>query len=254
MTPPLPPELLARPIAHRALHGPGAPENSLEAVRAAAAAGYGIEIDVQLTADGQAIVFHDAALDRMTGRTGPVRGLDAAAMAALPLRDGGTIPTLAAALAAAGAAPVLIDVKDRSGDLSAAGIGPLEAAVARAAADHDGPLAAMSFNPHSVRALRGAAPRLPLGLVTCGFASGDWPGVPGCRLDVLRAIPDLDVAGAAFVSHDRRDLAAAPLAALRARGIPVLTWTIRSEAEATAALRHADQITFEGYRPHVTPT
>ena len=242
----IPPALLARPIAHRALHGPGAPENSLEAIRAAAAAGYGIEIDVQLTADGRAIVFHDPALERMTARAGAVRDLDAAALAALPLRGGGTLPTLEDALAAAGDAPVLIEVKDQSGDLTAAGTGPLERAVARAAAGHRGPIAAMSFNPSSVTILRDLAPALPRGLVTCAFAPEDWPGVPAGRLAELRAV-DPEAAGAAFVSHDRRDLDA--VAGLRASGLPVLTWTIRSPAEAAVALRRADQITFEGYRP-----
>ena len=247
MSPPPPTALLARPIAHRGLHGPGAPENSREAIRAAAEAGYGIEIDVQLTADGRAAVFHDATLDRMTARTGRIRDLPAAELAAIPLAGGGTIPMLEDALAAAGAAPVLIEVKDQSGDLSAAGVGPLEAAVARAAAAHGGPVAVMSFNPHAVQALRYLAPDLPRGLTTCAFAPEDWPGVPPERLADLRAMAALDPAGAAFVSHDRRDLPAA--APLRARGLPVLTWTVRSPAEAAAALRHADQITFEGFRP-----
>ena len=250
MTPPLPPALLARPIAHRALHGPGAPENSLEAIRAAAAAGYGIEVDVQLTADGRAVVFHDPALERMTAHAGAVRDLDAAALVTLPLRGGGTIPTLEEALAAAGDAPVLIEVKDQSGALSAAGTGPLERAVARAVAAHSGPVAVMSFNPHAAAALRQIAPALPRGLTTCAFAPGDWPGVPAGRLAELRAV-DPEAAGAAFVSHDRRDLGA--VAGLRARGVPVLTWTIRSEAEAEAALARADQITFEGYRPALRP-
>ncbi|MCB1330289.1 MAG: phosphodiesterase, partial [Maritimibacter sp.] len=69
----LPEAFLRRPIAHRALHGPDAPENSLSAVRAAVAAGYGIEIDVQPSADEVAMVFHDYDLDRLTETTGPVR-------------------------------------------------------------------------------------------------------------------------------------------------------------------------------------
>ncbi len=251
MTAPLPPAFLAAPIAHRALHGPGAAENSLEAIRAAAAAGYGIEIDVQRTADGRAVVFHDDALGRLTGRRGRVRDLPAAALAALPLVGGGTIPLLEDALAAAGRAPVLVEVKDQSGDLSAAGTGPLERAVAAALAGHDGPVAAMSFNPHAARALRAAAPALPVGLTTCAFAPADWPGLPPARLAALRALPD--AGDAAFLSHDHRDLASPHLAPARARGVPVLCWTIRSPEAAAAALRLADQITFEGYRPGPAP-
>ena len=74
----LPDGFLDRPFAHRALHGAGRPENSLSAVRAAVEAGYGIEIDVQLSRDGAAMVFHDYALDRLTGERGPVRMRSAA--------------------------------------------------------------------------------------------------------------------------------------------------------------------------------
>ena len=60
--------LTARPIAHRGLHDRAAsrPENTLAAARAAVAGGFAIECDVQLSADGEAMVFHDAALGRLT--------------------------------------------------------------------------------------------------------------------------------------------------------------------------------------------
>src|ERR1700709_1302665 len=59
------------PVAHRGLWTPdGPPENSLGAFQAACAAGYGIELDVQLSADGEAMVFHDDDLERMTGVAG----------------------------------------------------------------------------------------------------------------------------------------------------------------------------------------
>ena len=74
------PGFLARPIAHRALHdmSAGLPENSRAAVRAAIAGNYGIEIDLQMSADGQAMVFHDYDLGRLTGLVGPVRARDMA--------------------------------------------------------------------------------------------------------------------------------------------------------------------------------
>ena len=78
------PDFTLLPIAHRGLHdaGSGVIENSLSALAAAAAAGYGIELDVQLSADGEAMVFHDYALDRLTAETGPVRARTAAALRA----------------------------------------------------------------------------------------------------------------------------------------------------------------------------
>ena len=72
MIPELPPAFLRCPLAHRALHDvtDGRPENSRAAIRAAIEAGYGIEIDLQLTGDGQAMVFHDYGLKRLTGADG----------------------------------------------------------------------------------------------------------------------------------------------------------------------------------------
>ena len=86
---PLPADFLRLPIAHRALHdrAAGRPENSRAAIRAAVAAGYGIEIDLQPSADGVAMVFHDDTLQRLTGREGPVSALTAAELQATRLRD-----------------------------------------------------------------------------------------------------------------------------------------------------------------------
>ena len=246
---PLPPGFLTRPFAHRALHGPGVSENSLEAIEAAAEVGWGIEIDVQLTSDGAAVVFHDYVLGRLTDRPGAVRERTLEAMEAIPLLKGGAIPSLADALAAvAGRVPVVVEVKDQSSDMSATGIGPLERAVADAARDYDGPLAVMSFNPHAVAALRDHAPDLPRGLTTCGWTAEDWPNVAEARRDQLRRI-DAGAVGASFVSHDRTDLASPEVARVKALGLPVLCWTIRSPDQAAEALAHADQITFEGYTP-----
>ncbi|KPP86174.1 MAG: Glycerophosphoryl diester phosphodiesterase [Rhodobacteraceae bacterium HLUCCA08] len=248
----LPPGFLDRPFAHRGLHGGAAVENSLSAVRAAVAAGYGIEIDIQPSADGVPMVFHDYDMGRLTGRPGPLRGLSARQLGETPLTGGAgdTVPTLAQVLeAVAGAVPLLIEIKDQDGALGP-GVGPLEDAVCGALAGYDGPVALMSFNPHAVAACAGAAPRIPRGLTTCAFTAEDWPTVPQARRDALRAIPDLDRTGASFVSHDRADLTAAPLHAVRQAGLPVLCWTIRSPDRARQARAEgAAQITFEGFRP-----
>ncbi|PRY92934.1 glycerophosphoryl diester phosphodiesterase [Hasllibacter halocynthiae] len=241
----LPGGFLARPFAHRALHGEGAAENSDRAIEAAARAGWGIEIDIQLTADGRAAVFHDYDLRRLTGREGVARTISMEALAGTPLRGGGFPLALEDALArVAGRVPVLVEVKDQSGDMGPDG-GALEDAVAAAAKGYGGPLAAMSFNPHSAARLKDAG--LAAGLVTCAWSAEDWPHLPEERRRALRLMPGLG--GADFVSHDRADLASARAGRARAAGLPVLCWTIRSEAEAAEALRHADQITFEGYRP-----
>ncbi len=245
---PLPTGFLDRPFTHRALHGPGRPENSRAAVRAAVAAGYGIEIDVQLSADGAAMVFHDYALDRLTGDRGPVRQRSAAELAAIRLTGGDEgVPTLPEVLAeVAGRVPLVIEIKDQDGAMGP-NVGPLEAAVAAALRDYAGPVATMSFNPHAVAEMARLLPDRPRGLTTSHFPPADWPTVPEARRAELRGMPDLDRVGASFISHEAKDLASPVVAAARASGRAVLCWTIRSPAAEAEARRFADSVTFEGY-------
>ncbi|THH37009.1 phosphodiesterase [Aliishimia ponticola] len=247
----LPSAFLDRPIAHRALHdvAQGRPENSRAAIQAAIAAGYGVEIDVQLTADGAAFVFHDYALDRLTPETGPVRQRKADALRSIPLSGGDeTIPDLPEVLAlVAGRVPILLEIKDQDGAMGP-DIGPLEEAVAQATAQYDGPLAIMSFNPHSVARIGTLCPHLPRGLVTCGYDPADWP----LSADIcarLRQIPDYDSVGASFISHHADDLVRPRVAELKRNGADVLCWTIRSPEAAQTALKIAQNITFEGFLP-----
>lgn len=242
--------LWARPLAHRALHGPGRPENGLAAVRAAVAAGYGVEVDVQPSADGVAMAFHDEVLGRMTGEVGPVAARTVRELGALTLRGGAEgIPTLAEVLAEVGGrVPLLVEVKDQDGALGPR-VGALEEAVARALRGYEGPVAVMSFNPHAVAALRDLLPDVPRGLTTAAFAPAEWAPVPPETCERLRAIPDYDRLGASFISHEARDLDRPRVADLKAQGAAILAWTIRSPEEESAARRVADQVTFEGYRP-----
>ncbi|MAB04801.1 MAG: phosphodiesterase [Rhodobacteraceae bacterium] len=250
MMPELPAAFLDRPIAHRALHdiAQGRPENSVEAIRAAIDAGYGIEIDLQPSSDGEAMVFHDYDLARLTVQDGPVCGHDAAALGALPLRHGQSgIPTLAEVLALVdGRVPLLIEVKDQDGSMGP-DVGALEAAAARALTGYQGPVALMSFNPHSVAALARLLPEIPRGLTTCDYRAEHYPGLPAATRDSLRGIPDFDRCGASFISHNWRDLDSPRVAELRAAGVPVLCWTVRAPEDETQARRVAHNITFEGY-------
>lgn len=246
----LPASLLARPIAHRALHGPGRPENSLAAIRAAIAANYGIELDVQCSADGVAMVFHDDTLDRLTDAQGPVRDRNAQDLQQIALK-GSTepIPTLRDVLdLVAGQVPLLIEIKDQTGTLSP-GPETLEQAVARDLAGYRGDVALMSFNPACVKAMARHAPDRPRGLVTCAYTAQDWPDLPPAQRTALAGIPDFDAAGCSFISHDWRDLDAAPVTRLARRGVPILCWTIRNAADEQTARRSAQNITFDDYLP-----
>lgn len=247
---PLPPAFLKAPLAHRALHDvtDGRPENSRAAIRAAIAVGYGIEIDLQPSSDGRAMVFHDYALNRLTGQKGTISTTPATDLAAIPLLGGDEgIPTFAEVLTlVAGRVPLLVEIKDQDGALGP-NIGALEEAAARDVAGYDGPLAFMSFNPHSVAALATLAPQIPRGLVTDSYDEKGWPLVPPARRDELRDIPDFSRTGASFISHRAADLTRPRVAEIRASGAPILCWTVRSPEEEAEARRTADNVTFEGY-------
>ncbi len=250
----LPQAFLRKPLAHRALHdvADGRPENSRAAIRAAIARGYGIEIDLQASRDGAAMVFHDYDLGRLTPETGPLRQRDAATLAQIPLRGGDEgIPALPEILGlVAGRVPLLIELKDQHGQMGRTD-GTLERATAAALAGYDGPVAVMSFNPNMVIEMAARAPDVPRGIVTCAYSPADWPLLREETRARLRAIPDFAAAGASFVSHDVTDLANPRLAELRAQGAAILCWTVRS-AEAEAKARQvADTITFEGYLPDI---
>ncbi|SDD70237.1 glycerophosphodiester phosphodiesterase family protein [Ruegeria marina] len=250
MTPALPAAFLDAPIAHRGFHDTalGRPENSRAAIRAAIEAGYGIEIDLQLTADGQAMVFHDYDLRRLTGHPGAIRKISAAEAAGMALLngDGEGIPTLSEILdLVAGRVALLIELKDQDGGMGP-DVGPLEQAAADALSGYQGPVAVMSFNPHSIAAMARLAPELPRGLVTSAYDPEDWPlSVATC--DRLRGIPDFDRTASAFISHEVEDLGRPRVAELKARGVPILCWTVRSARQEAEARTVADNITFEGY-------
>ncbi|EYD78372.1 Glycerophosphoryl diester phosphodiesterase [Rubellimicrobium mesophilum DSM 19309] len=248
----LPDAFLSRPIAHRALHDrdAGRPENGRAAMRAAIERGYGIECDLQLSADGVAMVFHDDELMRLTGEDGPLRGRTASALGKLKLRHGDEgVPTLREVLdLVAGRVPLLIEVKDQTHRLAPVD-GVLEEATARELRGYEGPVALMSFNPHSVIALRDLAPEVPRGLTTCDFDPSDheWAPAGPERLEHLRRIEDYDAAGACFISHQASDLRRPRVAELKAQGAAVLCWTIRSAEQERLARAVADNVTFEGY-------
>lgn len=246
----LDPRFLERPIAHRALHGMGRPENSVEAIEAACDAGYGIEIDLQLSADGEAMVFHDYDLRRLTKATGAIRHHKADELRNIHLIGTRTgIPTLPEVLDRIdGRVPLLIEIKDQDGGLGP-NIGPLEEATAKALKSYSGTVAIMSFNPHSVARMASLCPDIARGLTTCDYAKEDWPLATEDRLQELRPMDDVTRLGCSFISHDRRDLGNPAVAALKSQGIHVLCWTIRSAQQEAEARAVAENVTFENYAP-----
>lgn len=246
---PLPAAFLTTPLAHRGYHSRAdrRPENSPAAFHAAIAAGYGIELDVQLSRDGQAMVFHDEALDRLTAVVGLVKDFTAASLARIPLRDSDacilTLPEILGLIA--GRVPVLIEIKDQT-DAMMQTDGRLELATAAALDNYIGPVAVMSFNPHSVAQMARLAPNIARGLTTSAYGD-DWEPLNPATRARLRDIPDYDPTLSSFISHEAADLSRARVAALKAEGAAILCWTIRSAQAEAAARTIADNVTFEGY-------
>jgi len=217
--------------AHRGLHGEGRVENSRAAFAGAIEAGLGIECDVQRSADGTAMVFHDWELDRLTAEAGPVAARGAAKLARIALRGSGeTIPTLPDLLdLVAGRVPLLIEIKSKR----ERPVAPLCRAVLRALEGYRGPHAVMSFDPRAGQWFAARSPATVRGLVVTEAGARTLSGALRRRLAWWRARPD-------FLAYDVRDLPSRFAAAKRARGLPVLTWTVATPALRRRALDHAD--------------
>jgi len=224
--------------AHRGLHGPGAPENSPTAFVRAAEAGYGIECDVQRSRDGQAVVFHDWDIDRLTGEAGPVLERSAAQLAAVTLSGSAdAIPSLRQVLDIVdNRVPLLIEIKSRKGIR----VAPLCLAVRRQLEGYVGKVAVMSFDPRVSHWFARYSPNTVRGLVVTE------DGARRTALARMRRHLALWQARPDFLAYDVRDLPSPFAASQRRRGIPVLTWTVRSAELRDKADNHADAAIAEG--------
>lgn len=242
--------LTARPIAHRGLHdaSAGVIENTPSAFNAAIAGNYGIECDVQLSGDDEAIVHHDNVLGRLTQGSGRLADQTTAALKAVPFKQTVDRMLTLGELCdlVMGRVMLAIEIKSRfDGDMT----------LARRTVDvltgYAGPVAVMSFDPTVIACIREIAPGLPRGIVAeQHYRHEEWKGrTPGQQrslahlLHTYRTRPH-------FLAYHVKDLpAAAPLIARHVFGLPLLTWTVRSEEDRQRAGRWADQMIFEGWRP-----
>ena len=250
MTRSLDPAFITKPLAHRGLHDVSRHvfENTRSAFAAALDHGYGIELDVQLSSDGRAMVFHDETLDRLTRARGPVNRRTAAELGAITIGTGNDViePLDNILTQIAGQVPLLIEIKDQSLTLSQTD-GVLERAVCDALSGYAGPVAIMSFNPHAMMHVQTYAPDCARGLTTCAFDPDEWPDASVDRCAALASIPDFDAVGACFISHDLTALTDAAVARIKSQGAPILCWTVRSAAQEHDARAICDNITFESY-------
>jgi len=239
--------LTARPFAHRGLHdaAAGVIENTATAFQAAIDGAYGIECDVQVSADGEAMVYHDEALGRLTEGEARLATLTAAELKAVRFQATGDRMLTLGELCnlVAGRAALLVEVKSGfDGDTR------LARRCAEVLGGYKGPAAAMSFDPAVVTALRRMAPALIRGIVAEGRF--DWDELSRLQRWRLAHLLHGGSTRPHFVAYAVRDLpAAAPLVARWLFGRPLLAWTVRGSEERQRAARWADQIIFEGWRP-----
>lgn len=231
--------LTARPIAHRALHdlSAGRAENSWSAFEAAMDAGYAIECDVQLCGSGEAVVFHDPVLPRMTGVDGNVRDKTAADLAKLRLASTGDgIFTLQQHMdRVAGRVPVIVELKGVEGEDAG-----LVESVAKTLNAYNGPVAVMSFDHWLCAQFAPLMPTIARGLTAEG--DGDTAATHE------KAMADFDLQ---FVSYSIKQIETPFPQSVREKAMPLISWTVRDEAQATHSLNHGAQMTFEGFLPPV---
>jgi glycerophosphoryl diester phosphodiesterase len=238
--------LVERPITHRGLHdfAHGIVENAESAFAASIRHGYAIECDIQLSADGQAMVFHDSTLDRVMDGHGDVNRHSLKQLKSMRYKVGNDrIQTLTELLEQVqGRVPLVIELKTHwDGDLALA-----QKAVA-GLARYTGPYGLMSFDPVLVAALAELSPQTARGIVAERVIDPSYRVLPVEERLRLRHLAHLEQTRPHFVSYNWHDLPYAPVQIIRAQGFPVITWTIHSAAEAALARRYCDQITFEGF-------
>lgn len=242
--------LTARPVAHRGLHdrARGVVENMPGAIRAAVEHNFSIEVDIQLTADGEAMVHHDDALGRLTDGGGALLHKTAAELRAVRFKDTSermmTLGDLCDLVG--GRVPLIIELKSHfDGDRK------LASRLAQVLASYRGPAAAMSFDPDQVVALREVAPNVTRGITAeRDYDDEYWAKLNAAQRNPMKALRHGLRTQPHFIAYRVDDLPApAPWIARHVFGCALLTWTVRTPEQRARAARYADQMIFEGFVP-----
>jgi glycerophosphoryl diester phosphodiesterase len=218
------------------------------AVEAAIDGNFAIEVDLQLSADGEAMVHHDDELGRLTEGSGALLDMTAAELRAVQFMDTAERMMSLGELCAlvGGRAPLLIEVKSHfDGDRK------LVARMAELLASYRGPAAGMSFDPDQLLALRERMPELPRGIIAQRSYDDDyWNRLTPAQRDSMLHLRHAFRTRPHFVAFSVDQLpAAAPWMARHLFGLPLLSWTVRTPEQRERAARYADQMIFEGFRP-----
>ncbi len=245
-------QILARPIAHRGYHDAdaGIMENTPSAITAALNKDFAIEVDLQETADGDALVYHDYTLDRLTEARGAVIQRPTSSLTAIQMKTGGDKLWLLQDLLdlVNGHVPLVIEIKSlmRSG---------AQAAFVRNVVDqvaaYNGPACIKTFDPDMLSVARAQNPAVLRGIVADAIPPKDEM-LRFTRMErfILRHLMHIPRTQPHFISYGINDLPAlAPRLFRRIFNKPVMTWTVRTREQRERAARYADQIVFEGFDP-----
>ncbi len=241
--------LTAHPVAHRGLHdSANVIENTPSAFRAAIEGSFAIETDLQITADGEAMVHHDFELGRLTLGTRQLAAMTAAGLRDVPFTATSDRMITLGELCdlVAGRTPLLIELKSRfDGDLR------LVKRAADVLGSYSGPAALMSFDPGPIATLREIAPSLPRGIVAeRHYVDTEWRALTPSQRRSLAFLLHGARTRPHFVAYNVTDLPSpGPFVARHLFGLPLLAWTVRSEHDRQRAERYADQMIFEGLKP-----
>jgi glycerophosphoryl diester phosphodiesterase len=242
--------LTARPVAHRGLHdrSRGIVENMPGAMLAAIAGKFSIEVDLQLTADGEAMVHHDDELGRLTVGSGALRTKTAAELKQVVFKDTPERMMSLGDLCALvdGRAALVLEVKSHfDGDRK------LVARMKEVLKSYRGPVAAMSFDPDQVLALRDLLPERPRGITAQRrYDDGEWAELSPAQRNGMLQLRHAFRTRPHFVAYWVNQLPSpAPWIARNLFGCALLTWTVRTPEQRAIAAAHADQMIFEGFRP-----
>ena len=234
-----------RLYAHRGLHGGDAPENSLAAFARAADAGFGIELDVQLTRDGRLVVHHDESLLRVCGADARIRDLTFEELRRHPLPDGSHVPEFCEVLALLqGRVPLLVEIKHYGG------AEPVARAALEALRGYAGPWCVESFHPLAVRYFRRHAPHALRGQLVFGGASGEGGASAAVRFALRHLLVNF-IGRPHFVARAYPYGRSPSLWLMRRLFRPLMAaWTLRTPEALEAARRDGcDMPIFEGFLP-----
>lgn len=235
--------LVETPIAHRGLHDKTHPENSISAFGKAIEAGYAIELDVQMIADGTIIVFHDESLSRLTDNDGYIKFLNRSDLEILKLSGSKEkIPTFEEVLEFVdGRVPLLIEIKN------AGKVGEIEKSVLEILKKYKGEYAIQSFNPYVLEYFYKHAPEIPRGQLAGYFKHDKLAFFK--KYALKRMLLNKKISHPDFISYEARHL---PNRFVRKyKTLPLLAWTVRSQSEYLKIVKYCDNVIFEGFEPKI---